>query len=122
MHVFAANYLYLSASSLVGESGYAFEQRIWSHATEQKWYESPYTGISNNRFYIASGVWDVCPSGGANTKWGIARIAVIAHECAHFLGLPDLYNKDGNGGAGTFDMLGKLHFQIIFSLDVCCQY
>lgn len=49
----------------------------------------------------------MCPSGGAKTKWGMARIAVIAHECAHFLGLPDLYNKDGNGGVGTFDVLGK---------------
>lgn len=85
-------------------------ERIWSHATEQKWYESPYTGIFNKRFYVASGVWGICPSGGANTKWDNARIAVIAHECAHFLGLPDLYNKDGNGGAGSFELLGKFSF------------
>lgn len=63
-------------------------------------------------------MWDVCPSGGANTKWGIARIAVIAHECSHFLGLPDLYNKDGNGGAGTYDFLGKFASGSLFSLGV----
>lgn len=90
------------------ETGRSFTQRIWSHATEQTWYQSPYSGVINKRFYVASAIWDVCPSGGANSKWGLARIAVIAHECAHFLGLPDLYNADGNGGAGGFDMAGNM--------------
>jgi len=56
---------------LAGESGHVYTERIWSHATEQKWYESPYTGIYNKRFYVASGVWDVCPkSKQPYTKWG----------------------------------------------------
>jgi M6 family metalloprotease-like protein len=41
----------------------------------------------------------------------MARIAVIAHECAHFLGLPDLYDTTGGAGVGTFDLLGKRHTQ-----------
>lgn len=63
------------------ESGKDFTQRIWSHATAQKWYESPTSGVSNHRFYVASGVWDVCPTNKVPyDRWGIARIAVIAHE------------------------------------------
>ena len=89
------------------ETNKGSKDRIWSHATADTWFTST-TGIRNLRFYVASGLWDTCPPGGAWTKWANARIAVIAHECAHFLGLPDTYNTDGNGGSGTFDLQGKL--------------
>jgi M6 family metalloprotease-like protein len=88
------------------EANKGSNDRIWSHATADTWFTST-SGISNFRFYVASGVWDTCPPGGAGAKWANARIAVIAHECAHFLGLPDTYNSDGNGGSGTFDLQGK---------------
>jgi M6 family metalloprotease-like protein len=88
------------------ETNKGSKDRIWSHATAQTWFTST-TGIRTNRFYVAAGVWATCPPGGPGTKWDIARIAVIAHECAHFLGLPDTYNSDGNGGSGSFDLQGK---------------
>ena len=93
---------------IAGKSGKTSTNRIWSHAMEQMWYKSSTTGVYNKHFYVASGVWGTCPPGGANNKWGIARIAVIAHECSHFLGLPDLYNPDGNGGAGSYDILANM--------------
>ena len=89
------------------ESGKGVEGRVWSHsALDASWFTSS-SGIKTARFYVASGIWDYCPPNGPLKKWDIARIAVIAHECAHFLGLPDLFNKDGNGGAGSYDLLGK---------------
>jgi hypothetical protein len=48
--------------------------------------------------------WSVCAIILSHTN---DRIAVIAHECAHFLGLPDLYDTTGGAGVGTFDLLGK---------------
>jgi M6 family metalloprotease-like protein len=87
------------------ETGKDMNGRIWSHATAADLYS---TGTSNvNKFYVASAVYDKCPTGGKGTKWSIARIAVIAHECAHFLGLPDLYDTVGGQGVGTFDLMGK---------------
>jgi M6 family metalloprotease-like protein len=88
------------------ESDKGYTQRVWSHATAQTWYTSA-DGIRNYRFYVASGVWSACPSLGSGTKWGIARIAIIAHECAHFLGLPDLYGSGNGSGVGNYDLLGK---------------
>lgn len=90
------------------ETGKNDRGRVWSHATEQTWFTSN-SGIRNKRFYVASGVWDACPSGSRpNTKWGIARIAVIAHECAHFLGLPDTYDTKGGVGLGSFDLQANM--------------
>ena len=86
------------------ETGVPYTERIWSHATSGAFFST--NGIGVGRFYIASGIWDTCPTG-ANGSWEIARIAVIAHECGHFLGLPDLYDRDGGGaGAGSFDLQG----------------
>jgi M6 family metalloprotease-like protein len=89
------------------ESGKDMEGRIWSHATSSNLYTTP-TGVSVNRFYVAAGVFETCPPGGKSAKWGIARVAVIAHEAAHFLGLPDLYDTEGGQGVGTFDLQGML--------------
>jgi hypothetical protein len=82
------------------------ENRIWSHATAENWFTSK-TGIAVNRFYVASAVWDTCPPGGRGTKWDIARIAVIAHECSHFLGLPDTYDTTVGSGLGSFDLMAN---------------
>jgi M6 family metalloprotease-like protein len=96
------------------ESGNGWENRIWSHAVlDAPWFQST-TGIRTARHYVTSAVWDTCPPNGKGTKWDIARIAVIAHECAHFLGLPDLYNLDSNGGAGSYDLLGKNDKTLVF--------
>jgi len=81
--------------------------RIWSHATQFPLYETAGGVTTVKRFYVASAVFGSCPDAGPFTKWNIARIAVIAHECAHFLGLPDLYDTEGGQGIGTFDLMGK---------------
>jgi M6 family metalloprotease-like protein len=81
--------------------------RIWSHATQFPLYETAGGITTVKRFYVASAVFGSCPDAGPFTEWNIARIAVIAHECAHFLGLPDLYDTDGGQGIGTFDLMGK---------------
>lgn len=91
------------------ENNKVMEGRIWSHATSSNLYSTA-SGVRVDRFYVASGVFESCPPGGAGTKWGIARVAVIAHECAHFLGLPDLYDTEGGQGVGTFDLLGTLQW------------
>lgn len=103
------------------ESGKDFNGRIWSHATASPLYTSP-EGVGVGRFYVASALWDVCPPGGAGTKWDIARVAVIGHECAHFLGLPDLYDTTGGSGVGTFDLLGKLTFFIVLFSILCFHF
>jgi immune inhibitor A len=100
------------------ETGGDFHTRIWSHATTSAWYSD--ADITVGRFYVASGLWDIKPPGGAFTKWGIARIAVIAHECAHFLGLPDLYDTTGGSGVGTFDLMGVCIMVALSMLQYCC--
>jgi M6 family metalloprotease-like protein len=87
------------------------EGRIWSHATSSNLYQTQ-EGVRVNRFYVASAVFEACPPGGAGNKWGIARVAVIAHEAAHFLGLPDLYDTVGGQGVGTFDLQGTLQIML----------
>ena len=88
---------------------------MWSHATSDSFFASK-TGIYNSRFYVASGVWDTCPRGGAGSKWQIARVAVIAHECSHFLGLPDTYDTEGGVGLGSYDLLGMSHTESILAI------
>jgi len=84
-----------------------YSTRIWSHATSTPWYSD--TDVKVGRFYVASGVWDITTlSKTPYTKWGIARIAVIAHECAHFLGLPDLYDTVGGAGIGTWCLMANM--------------
>ena len=74
--------------------------RIWSHS----WFM--YTGdwtskdgtVSVSRYHINPGLWGVCGS-------NISRIGVIAHETAHFLGLPDLYDPVGGNGIGIYSLM-----------------
>jgi M6 family metalloprotease-like protein len=82
-----------------------YKTRIWSHATFSEWYKDD--DIKVGRLYVASGLWDIAPPRGKFTKFDIARIAVIAHECSHFLGLPDLYDTTGGTDVETYDLLGK---------------
>lgn len=89
------------------ETGKDLNGRIWSHATSSNLYTTAGGVTRVDRFYVASGLFGICPPGGKGTKWNIARVAVIAHECAHFLGLPDLYDTVGGQGVGTYDLMGK---------------
>jgi M6 family metalloprotease-like protein len=89
------------------ESGKDTNGRIWSHATSSNLYSTAGGITKVDRFYVAAGVFGVCPPLGKGAKWNIARVAVIAHECAHFLGLPDLYDTVGGQGIGNFDLMGK---------------
>jgi M6 family metalloprotease-like protein len=89
------------------ENGKDVKGRIWSHATLSNIYTTADGSTKVNRYYVASALFGACPPGGKGTKWSIARVAVIAHECAHFLGLPDLYDTLGGQGVGTYDLMGK---------------
>mmetsp|Transcript_27843 Transcript_27843/g.36297 ORF Transcript_27843/g.36297 Transcript_27843/m.36297 type:complete len:706 (+) Transcript_27843:61-2178(+) len=80
--------------------------RVWSHATAGGFFTSK-EGITTNRYYISTAVWGRCPPNKANTPWDIARIAVIAHELGHFLGLPDMYDSKKGQGVGRFDLQGQ---------------
>jgi len=92
--------------------GRFFEDRIWSH----KWglyepFQSKTTstqttkkggrsttggGVRVSMYHISSGLWGLSGS-------EIGRIGVIAHEMAHFLGLPDLYDTDSSSaGLGNY--------------------
>lgn len=74
--------------------------RIWSHSwfmTTGDWTSQDGT-VSVSRYHINPGLWGVCGS-------NISRIGVIAHETAHFLGLPDLYDPVGGYGIGIYDLM-----------------
>ena len=74
--------------------------RIWSHSWVM--YTGTWTSrdgtVSVSNYHINPGLWGVCGS-------AISRIGVIAHETAHFLGLPDLYDPDGGSGIGTYCLM-----------------
>mmetsp|Transcript_15720 Transcript_15720/g.34285 ORF Transcript_15720/g.34285 Transcript_15720/m.34285 type:complete len:289 (+) Transcript_15720:113-979(+) len=80
--------------------GTSENNRIWSH----KWFM--YTGdwysqdgrVSVSNYHVNPGLWGVC-------DFEISRIGVIAHETAHFLGLPDLYDPDGGSGVGIYCLM-----------------
>jgi M6 family metalloprotease-like protein len=96
------------------ESGAIYNNRIWSHAVPKvPNFEitnefSLDIGIKTGRFYVFSAVHGNCPEKGVGTKWTPGRIAICAHEGGHFLGLRDLYGKDGvNRGIGNWGFMGE---------------
>jgi M6 family metalloprotease-like protein len=82
--------------------GGSYTDRIWSH----KWsirprFNSRRSGVIVGDYHIASALWGTSGS-------EIARIGVIAHETGHYLGLPDLYDRDGGGnGIGSYGAMGN---------------
>jgi M6 family metalloprotease-like protein len=74
--------------------------RIWSH--KYFMHTGPWTSadgmVTVSNYNINPGLWGVCGS-------EISRIGVIAHEAAHFLGLPDLYDPDGGEGIGSYCLM-----------------
>lgn len=72
---------------------------IWSH----KWTLSMplvFDGVSLQSYHTepAQHGWDSNPA-----SWSLLHIGVVCHETGHFLGLPDLYDRDGGShGAGNF--------------------
>jgi M6 family metalloprotease-like protein len=96
------------------ETNAIFNNRIWSHAVPKapnfeflSEFKKDLGGIKVGRFYVFSGLYDLCPKNGPWTQWDAGRIAVGVHEAGHFLGLPDLYGKPGkDNGIGNFGFMG----------------
>ena len=94
------------AAENVGRDAYGrfYEDRIWSH----KWSLYNQTFVSKkgrnvkvDSYHISSGVWGLRGS-------EIGRIGVVAHEMAHFLGLPDLYDYDSSSfGIGNYGLMAN---------------
>jgi M6 family metalloprotease-like protein len=80
--------------------GASVNDRIWSH--KHFMYDGYWTSddgtVTVADYNINPGLWGGCGS-------EISRIGVIAHETAHFLGLPDLYDPQGGEGAGTYCLM-----------------
>ena len=84
--------------------GRYYEERIWSH----KWnlYNETFqskkgSNVRVDNYHISSGLWGLRGS-------EIGRIGVIAHEMAHFLGLPDLYDYDSSSyGVGDYGLMAN---------------
>lgn len=101
------------------ESGAVYSNRIWSHAVpntpnfEITNEFSIDVGVKTGRFYVFSAVHGNCPEGGVGTKWEPGRIAVGVHEGGHFLGLKDLYGKEGvHRGIGNWGFMGEFRNSI----------
>ena len=81
--------------------------RIWSHSWTM--YTGAWTSndgsVRVSNYHINPGLWDVCGH-------DISRIGVVAHETAHFLGLPDLYDSQGGNGIGHYCLMSD---RLVFS-------
>lgn len=96
---------------------------IWS---KHYWLDSAvtYDGVSMKDFHTEPARRGMDSD---STSWGITRIGAICHENAHFLGLPDLYDRDGDSwGAGRFCLmaLGCWHNEGITPahMSAWCKY
>ncbi|KAL3823703.1 hypothetical protein ACHAXA_007274, partial [Cyclostephanos tholiformis] len=82
--------------------GASESDRIWSH--KYFMYDGAWTSddgmVTVSDYNINPGLWGGCGS-------EITRIGVIAHETAHFLGLPDLYDPHGGEGAGSYCLMAN---------------
>lgn len=83
--------------------GQSNSDRIWSHKWKLK--PDPYVteeGIAIRDYHISPALYGTCGS-------TIGRIGTVAHELAHFLGLPDLYGglPDGGNGIGSYGLMGN---------------
>lgn len=85
----------------IDQFGQEQDDRVWSHKWRLQQAFMSKTGVQVNDYHVSSAVWGT--SGSA-----IGRIGVIAHETGHFLGMPDLYDRDGGGsGLGTWGLMGN---------------
>jgi len=84
--------------------GTFYEQRIWSHkwALHTENFQSQKgRKVKVGAYHISAGLWGLRGS-------EIGRIGVIAHEMAHFLGLPDLYDYDSSSnGVGDYGLMAN---------------
>jgi len=93
---------------------YIFKESIWSHkyylniktyfdTGDYTPYTMPLSGLTISNYNVNPGQWHEGTYTETNEDVQIAHFAVIAHECGHFLGLPDLYDTDYSSlGLGAF--------------------
>ena len=84
--------------------GTFYEQRIWSHKwvlRTENFQSQKGRKVKVGAYHISAGLWGLRGS-------EIGRIGVIAHEMAHFLGLPDLYDYDSSSnGVGDYGLMAN---------------
>ena len=101
----------------VSEDGAYWMRRIWSHKSSL-WtlnggdgWKSATHNVKVYNYQISTSIWGILPSSyGSLTKHKITRIGVLAHETAHFLGLPALYDidyADPGHGMGKWGLMGS---------------
>lgn len=91
--------------------GRGIQDRIWSHKWALQEAFVSKSGVHVQPYHVSSVVWG--RSGAA-----IGRIGVIAHEMGHFLGMPDLYDRDRTGfGLGAWGLMS-----IAWGFDGSQQY
>mmetsp|Transcript_884 Transcript_884/g.1754 ORF Transcript_884/g.1754 Transcript_884/m.1754 type:complete len:759 (-) Transcript_884:163-2439(-) len=75
---------------------------IWSHRHRlSSTFEAPISGIRFSPYYITAAFYG--SSGNSMT-----RLGVVAHEAAHYIGLPDLYDTDDSSyGLGMYDIMAN---------------
>jgi M6 family metalloprotease-like protein len=84
--------------------GTYFSNRIWSHKFEL--YSLPggeWTSTSGKKVYN----YHISPSLWSTSGNNIGRIGVVAHETAHFFGLPDLYDGSIGNGIGGYCLMAN---------------
>ena len=86
----------------ISDDGAYFMDRIWSHKWSFSW-RSALRNITVGNYALVSSIYGTAPSTN-----GIARVGVIAHEMARFLGI-NVHLNDGVDGAGigNWDLLGN---------------